>query len=106
MTPTTRWPGSASAARNSSAKWSSTKTRIGSATSAGRKDFSSGSPKSWAEHESGDFSTARRTMIALLTGGSDADRVVSHVVEARARFIEERKEEYDADARRTVRRGG
>ena len=32
-------------ARSSSAKWSSTKTRIGSATSGGRKDFSSGSPK-------------------------------------------------------------
>ena len=31
------------------AKWSSTKTRIGSATSAGPKDFSSGSPKNSAE---------------------------------------------------------
>jgi catechol 2,3-dioxygenase-like lactoylglutathione lyase family enzyme len=33
-------PGSARAARSSSAKWSSTKTRIGSATSVGPKDFS------------------------------------------------------------------
>ena len=31
---------------NSSAKWSSTKTRIGSATSGGPKEFSSGSPRS------------------------------------------------------------
>jgi hypothetical protein len=44
-TSTIRSPGSASAARSSSAKWSSTKTRIGSATSGGPKDFSSGSPK-------------------------------------------------------------
>src|ERR687888_141656 len=34
---------------SSAAKWSSTKTRIGSAISAGLKDFSSGSPKNSAE---------------------------------------------------------
>jgi len=39
----------ASAALSSWAKWSSTKTRIGSATSGGPKDCSSGSPKNSAE---------------------------------------------------------
>ena len=40
----------ASTARSSSAaKWSSTRTRIGSATSADPKDFSSGSPKNSVE---------------------------------------------------------
>src|SRR3989304_8116371 len=41
-----RSPVSANAARSSSAKWSSTKTRIGSATSGAPKEFSSGLPKS------------------------------------------------------------
>src|SRR5207249_215223 len=45
-TSTIRSPGSANAARSSSAKWSSTKTRIGSATSGAPKEFSSGLPKS------------------------------------------------------------
>ncbi len=40
------WNASANAARSSSAKWSSTKTCIGSATSGVPKEFSSGSPKS------------------------------------------------------------
>ena len=46
-TSTIRSPGSANAARSSSAKWSSTKTRIGSATSGAPKEFSSGSPKNY-----------------------------------------------------------
>ena len=47
-----RSPGSASTAQSlSAAKWSSTKTRIGSATSADPKDFSSGWPKNSAEFE-------------------------------------------------------
>src|ERR671914_490539 len=41
--------GSARAARSSWAKWFNIRTRIGSATSAGRKGFSSDSPKSSAE---------------------------------------------------------
>src|SRR5438046_6220208 len=45
-TSTIRSPGSANAARSSSAKWSSTKTRLGSATSGAPKEFSSGLPKS------------------------------------------------------------
>ena len=45
-TSTRRSPGSASTARSSSAKWFSTRTRIGSATSAAPKDFSSG----WQNH--------------------------------------------------------
>jgi hypothetical protein len=45
-TSTIRSPGSANAARSSSAKRSSTKTRIGSATSGAPKEFSSGLPKS------------------------------------------------------------
>jgi hypothetical protein len=49
-TSTRRSPGSASTARSLSAvKWSSTKTRIGSATSAGLRAFSSGSLKNSAE---------------------------------------------------------
>ncbi len=46
-----RSPGSANAARSSSAKWFSTKTRIGSATSGAPKEFSSGSPKSSGSHD-------------------------------------------------------
>jgi len=50
MTSTRRLPGSGSTAPSLSAvKWSSTKTRIGSATSAGLKAFSSGSLKNSAE---------------------------------------------------------
>src|SRR5688572_21431838 len=45
-TSTIRSPGSGNAARSSSARWSSTKTRIGSATSGVPKEFSSGLPKS------------------------------------------------------------
>src|SRR5918999_3017455 len=53
-TSTRRSPGSESTARSSSAaKWSSTKTRIGSATSAGPRAFSSGSPKNSAERRAG-----------------------------------------------------
>src|SRR3984893_1536349 len=50
MTSTIRSSGSASTAQSLKAsKWSSTKTRIGSATSADLKDFSSGWPKNSAE---------------------------------------------------------
>src|SRR5436305_165653 len=50
MTSTRRSPGSASTAQSwKASKWSSTKTRIGSATSADRKDCSSGWPKNSAE---------------------------------------------------------
>jgi catechol 2,3-dioxygenase-like lactoylglutathione lyase family enzyme len=53
-TSTRRSPGSESTARSSSAAtWSSTKTRIGSATSAAPKAFSSGSPKNSAERRAG-----------------------------------------------------
>ena len=48
-----------------SAKWSSTKTRIGSATSAGPKDFSSGSPRSSAGRHH-DERPARKALEASL----------------------------------------
>jgi hypothetical protein len=50
-------PAFVSAARSSSAKWSSTKTHTGSATSGGPKGFTSGSPKNstecWKRHSAG-----------------------------------------------------
>src|SRR5918994_6256575 len=54
-TSTIRWPGSASTARSSSTKWSSTKTRIGSATSEAPRAFSLGWPSKSADarHRSG-----------------------------------------------------
>jgi len=73
-TSTRRLKGSARAARSSSAKWSSIKTRIGSATSAGRKGFSSDSPKNSAERNTTTMTEGDQCEGARLTKGPLLDQ--------------------------------
>src|SRR2546421_9644906 len=88
-----RSPGSANAARSSSAKWSSTKTRIGSATSGAPKEFSSGLPKSSGsrlpdEHTGQVAFGARQKSESLLKRSPDQHALVC--IEERPRVAERR----------------
>src|SRR5688572_6626174 len=80
-TSTIRSPGSGNAARSSSARWSSTKIRIVSATSGAPKEFSSGLPKSSGGRLPDDliqeyFNTPRTTAPGAGTNGFQVEMLV------------------------------
>src|SRR3712207_7831636 len=58
--------GSVAMARTSSRKWSSTRVCIGSATSVGRRDFSSDSHKSWRSEEHTSELQSRQYLVCRL----------------------------------------